>query len=115
MSDLFIRIYLDEDVDVLVARLVRARGFEAATTVESGNLGRTDVEQLEHAASQGLVLVTHNRVDFENLAREWLAAGRSHAGMVIAVRRPTYEIARRLLTILNHVTADEMRDQIRYI
>jgi hypothetical protein len=115
VSDLFIRLYLDEDVDVLVARLVRARGFEAVTTAEAGNLGHTDVGQLEHAGAHGLAMLTHNRVDFENLAREWLAAGRSHAGIIIAVRRPAYEIARRLLTILNQVTADEMRDQIRYI
>lgn len=115
MSDLFIRLYLDEDVDVLVARLVRARGFEAVTTVEAGNPGRTDAEQLEHAAAQGLMLLTHNRVDFEKLAGEWLAAARPHAGIIIAVRRPAHDIARRLLTILNLVAADEMRDQVRYI
>lgn len=31
MSQLFIALYLDEDVDVLVARLIRARGFSATT------------------------------------------------------------------------------------
>ena len=32
-----------------------------------------------------------------------------------AVRHPPYEIVRRLLLILNQVTADEMQDQLRYI
>ena len=32
MNDLFIFLYLDEDVDVLVAQLIRARGFEVTTT-----------------------------------------------------------------------------------
>jgi len=35
--------------------------------------------------------------------------------MITAVRRSPYEIARRLLTILNHVTADEMENQVRDI
>ena len=115
MSRLFIRLYLDEDVDVLVATLLRARGFDAVTTLEAGNLRRHDDEQLAFAAAQGIALLTHNRVDFENLAREWLAAGKHHAGILIAVRRAPHDIARRLLAILNNVTADEMDDQVRYI
>lgn len=112
---LFIRLYLDEDVDVLVADLVRARGFDATTTVGAGNLGRRDHDQLEYAASQGRAMLTHNRVHFEGLAREWLASGRAHAGILIAVRRRAPDIAQRLLTILNHVAADEMVNQVRYV
>lgn len=41
MSTLFIELYLDEDVDVLVANLLRAHGFGAITAVEAGQLGRT--------------------------------------------------------------------------
>jgi len=33
----------------------------------------------------------------------------------LAVRRPTHEIVRRLLLLLNHITADEMENQIPYI
>jgi len=36
-------------------------------------------------------------------------------GIIIATRNPPYEIVRRLLLILNQVTADEMQDQLRYI
>jgi len=57
----------------------------------------------------------HNRVDFEALAQEHRAAGQSHAGIVIAVRRPPYELAKRILVVLNAVTADEMHNQMRYI
>jgi hypothetical protein len=38
-----------------------------------------------------------------------------HHGIILAVRRRPYEIARRLILILNQVTADEMRDQLRYV
>lgn len=36
MSDVFIRLYLDEDVNVLIADLLKARGFDALTTRDAG-------------------------------------------------------------------------------
>lgn len=115
MSRLFIELYLDEDVDVLLAELVRGRGFSAGTTREAGHLGRSDADQLTYAAGQKRTLFTHNRVDFENLAREYWASGRSHHGIIIAVRRLPHDIVRRLLPLLNQITADEMINQVRYI
>ena len=115
MSSLFIELYLDEDVDVLVADLIRARGFKAMTTQEAGRKKKDDDEQLAFAVSQQLTLLTHNRVDFEIRAQGYFVTGKPHCGIIIAARRDPYEIARRLLVILNQVTADEMADQIRYI
>lgn len=115
MNRLFVDLYLDEDVNVLVADLVRARGFNAVTTQEAGRKGTSDADQLTFAASQQWTLLTHNRNDFEELAQEYFAAGKSHSGIIIATRRVPHEIARRLLVILNHVTADEVINQIRYI
>jgi len=111
----FIELYLDEDVDVLVAELVHARGFSVTTTRDAGRLGNTDAEQLAFAAREQKALVTHNRRHFEALARAYLAEGRPHSGIILATRHPSYEIARRLLVILNNVTAAEMRYQVRYI
>ena len=115
MSRLFIELYLDEDVDVLIADLVRARSFQAMTTQETGQTGKNDTEQLAYAVGQQKTLLTHNRSDFESLAQHYLAAGQTHYGIIIATRRSPYEIVRRLLAILNQVTADEMENQLRYI
>jgi uncharacterized protein DUF5615 len=52
MNHLFIELYLDEDVDVLIADLLRARGFKVTTTQEIGKLGKDDEEQLEYAVTQ---------------------------------------------------------------
>ena len=46
MSRLFIELYFDEDVDVLIAQLLRARGFVVITTQEAGQLRNSDAEQL---------------------------------------------------------------------
>ena len=115
MSRLFCELYLDEDVDVLVAELLRSRGFGAATAREAGRLGNSDAEQLAYAAREGKAFLTHNRADFEELAQEYFLSGLSHAGIFLAVRRPPQELARRLLIILNQVAADEMMNQVRYL
>lgn len=115
MSGLFVELYLDEDVDVLVAELLAAYGFRAMTARDAGLLGKTDVEQLEHAAAHDMAFLTHNRVHFERLALDYFNQGKPHGGIIFAVRRRPHEIVGRLLQILDSVSADEMRDQLRYI
>ncbi len=115
MSSLFIRLYLDEDVNVLVADLLNAKGFDALTVRDAGQLRASDNAQLVYAVSQQRTLVTHNRGDFEALIQTYFETGQRHCGVILAVRRPPQDIAKRLLTILNKVTADEMDNQVRYI
>jgi hypothetical protein len=115
MNHLFIELYLDEDVDVLIADLLRARGFKVTTTQEAGQLGNGDEQQLSFATTHEKTFFTHNRNDFERIAEESFATGKEHHGIIIGVRRQPYEIARRLLAILNNVTADEMKNQVRYM
>lgn len=115
MSSLFIRLYFDEDVNVLVSDLLRARGFDAITTRDAGQLQATDAEQLAYAVSQARTLVTHNRTDFEQLVQNYFDLGQMHYGVIFAVRRSSQEIAQRLLAILNLVTSEEMQNQVRYI
>ncbi|HXO22791.1 MAG TPA: DUF5615 family PIN-like protein [Thermoanaerobaculia bacterium] len=115
MSGLFIELYLDEDVDVLVADLLRGRGFEATTARAAGQLGTSDSAQLAYAAGSHKTLLTHNRRDFERLAEEYVSSGRSHCGIILATRKHPQEIVRRLLLVLNRVTPEEIQDQIRYI
>ncbi|MFB2833859.1 DUF5615 family PIN-like protein [Floridanema evergladense] len=115
MSQIFISLYLDEDVNVLLADLLRGRGFEATTAQEANQLGKTDAQQLAYALSQKMAILTHNRVDFEALAQVYFAANQEHYGIIFAVRRSPQEILKRLLMLLNQFTADEMKNQVRYI
>lgn len=115
MAGLFIELYLDEDVSVLVADLLRGRGFSVTTTRDEGRLGSSDAEQLARAIQLGRALLTHNRADFETLSAEYTAMGREHFGIILAQHNPPYEIVRRLMRLLDQVTGDEMRNQVRYI
>ena len=111
----FIRLYLDEDVSVIVGEMIRARGFDVTTTRDVGNLGVSDSFQLEFATENELVLLTHNRVDFEKLAVEYFDRERNHSGIIIATRRLPRDITLKILTIFNTAEATEMVNQIRYI
>lgn len=59
-------------------------------------------------------MLTHNRHDFEALASEYAPDGKVH-GIILAVRYPPYESVQRLMLFLNHVTADEIENQVLYI
>ncbi|KYC35959.1 hypothetical protein WA1_49005 [Scytonema hofmannii PCC 7110] len=115
MSSLFISLYLDEDVNVLIAEVLKARGFDAITARDAGQLHATDAEQFAYAVSQARTLITHNRIDFEELVQMYFDSSQMHYGVIFAVRRSPQEIAKRLLVILNQVTADKMQNQVRYI
>lgn len=107
-------LYFDEDVSVVVAAILRARGFEVVTTRESG-VGLPDAEQLAFAARAGRALLTHNRSDFERLHREWLETGRAHAGIIIARRRLPRDLAAMFGRLLGRLSAESFKNQLFYV
>lgn len=84
--------YLDEDIPLALADLLRVDGHTVTTTRDEHRLGSPDPEQLLFAANGGLTLVTHNRKDFARLHEAWLIwardweVARSHAGIIVLGR-----------------------------
>lgn len=113
--NLFASVYLDEDVSVLVAKLLAARGFDATTAHNEGMLGKDDPEQLALAVVQRRCILSHNRLHFEDLHRMYLSTGQEHFGIVAVTRRSPYEIVNRLSTLLDTFTAEEFMNQLLYI
>jgi uncharacterized protein with PIN domain len=107
-------LYCDEDVSVVLAAMLRARGFPVTTARDAGHLGRTDEDQLQGAAAADWILLTHNRADFERLHRQWIESGRRHAGIIIARRRLPGELVVRLGRLLGRLTADDFTNQLFY-
>jgi hypothetical protein len=113
---LFIRLYLDEDVSVFVAQLLRPHGFDVLTTREAQQLGCSDATQLQYAATNQRTLLTHNRVDYELLHAEALQAHQPHAGILVANRRASdFDLARRIMILLNRFTAEDVVNQLLYL
>lgn len=112
---MFIKTYLDENISFVVAEILRQRGFEVITAQEAGNKGSSDEKQLEFALNRGMSILTHDRVDFEELAKGYFAHNKTHSGIIIVFPHPPQEIAHRVIVILNKITAHEMTNQIVYI
>lgn len=116
LLSLYVRLYLDEDVSVEIGHNLRTRGFDVLSTRDAMRLSRDDTDQLSFAVSQQRALITHNREDFEIQHQEYLNAGISHYGIIIAKRRRNDSfVVSKILDILNTTTGGELENQLRYI
>jgi hypothetical protein len=78
-----VKALLDEQLSPLAA-LLRQGGFDVvAVTGRHDLVGRSDRVVLEVAASEERAVITTNVKDFRPLAGEWLAQGRTHAGLIL--------------------------------
>ena len=108
-----VRLYLDEDVNILLASLLRPRNITVTTTLERNMLGKSDREQLDFASANEAALVTHNRVDFENLFREHIEQGKRFSGIIILSRKNVYTLAQRLARFT--ATHEAIDNQLWYV
>lgn len=115
MTPLFAKAYLDENVDIRLAALLRHRGFCATTAHAVGLLRADDRTQLSYAATNGYCLITHNLREFEALHDSFLSVGQSHAGIIIASAKKVYRLVENLARLLSTLTADEIANQILYV
>jgi hypothetical protein len=78
-----VKLYLDENLSPRLAERLRARGLDATSAHEVGNVGVDDRTQLRYATQQGRAIVTADVVDFVVLAEAAVAANVAHAGMLL--------------------------------
>ncbi len=99
--------YLDHDVSLGLAQLLRAAGH-ACTTAQDERLSQaTDEVQLLTAAQQGQVFLTHNRKDYILLNDAWSRWPRAwgvqvppHSGILVLDHRPELELAAAVAAFL---------------
>lgn len=115
MTTLFAKVYLDENMDIRLAALLRHRGFYATTAHAVGLLRADDRTQLSYAATNRYCLVMHNLREFEALHDSFLSAGQLHAGIIVASAKNVYRLVDHLARLLNTLTADEIANQILYV
>lgn len=104
---LFITLYLDTDMSRKLARALRNEGFDAISAWDVGNEDLKDNQQLEYAVSQQRAVVTFNEDDFTKFLNEYWHAGKEHYGIIVSEQLPVGVILKRLLRLLDSVTADE--------
>ena len=110
-----IALYLDEDVDPLLAQVLCDRGFDCVSARDAHALGRSDHEQLAFATSHGRVILTFNVKDFVRLATESAASGRHHAGIVVSDHLPFRELLRRVLVLLQRHAYTDLTNRLLWL
>jgi predicted nuclease of predicted toxin-antitoxin system len=115
LAALYGRLYLDQDVPVQLAGMLRAQGVDVLTTLEVGALGQDDPDQLATAVAADRAIVTHNRLDFERLHAKYLREGQSHPGIIIAAQRRHLGVTReRIVDLLNRFDRDQLQNGLFY-
>ena len=109
------RLYLNEDVDPLLARILTQRGFDVLTTQDAGQRSAIDADQLAFAARTGRALMTHNVAHFAALARQYGEAGGAHHGVIVSDQLPLKELLARTLRLLDRLDGDAVRNQIVWL
>ncbi|MBI3362087.1 MAG: DUF5615 family PIN-like protein [Chloroflexi bacterium] len=110
-----LRLYLDEHIWQGLTSALRNLGYDALHVVEAKRESLSDEEQLEFATDQGRAVLTYNAKDFAPMAQLWYEAGRDHAGIVLSEETEPGELLRRVKKLLETVSAEEMKNAVRYL
>ena len=113
MSD--ISLYLDEDVRVLLAEVLRSRGYIASHVLEFRREGRSDEEQLAYAVKHKMAILTHNIRDFRILSESYAAQGKNHSGIVVSKQIPFNELLKRTLKFLSSNNQDSIKNSLIWL
>jgi predicted nuclease of predicted toxin-antitoxin system len=79
-----VKALLDEQLSPQIAEVLRKSGYDVEAVLDRDDLiGRSDRIVFEVACGEGRAVVTNNIKDYRPLAAEFLAQGRSHAGLIL--------------------------------
>ena len=112
---LYIALYLDENVDERLAPALRRYGYDVLTTTEAGRKGSRDDDQLRYAAAQRRALLSHNIADFARMAEQWRAREIEHWGIFLTREVGFRSLLQRVLKVLDHYGADEVKNRVVFL
>lgn len=109
------KLHLNEHISPRLANQLRKHGFDVTASQESNLLSEPDDKQLEFAVAGRRAIVTFNISDFSALHEQYLSEGRDHWGMIFSTRETIPGLFRRWLKLLQTVTAEQLKNQIRWL
>ena len=109
------KLYLNENLSPRLAAELRRYGFDLTSSQEAEMLSASDSEQLAYAVSEQRAILTFNIGDFAELHDEYVAEGKEHWGIILSSREPIRVLLHRQLRLLNSVSAEELKKQIRWL
>lgn len=109
------KLHLNEHLSPRLASQLQKHGFDVKTSQQAELLAESDEKQLSHAANERRAIVTFNVSDFFRLHEEYQTQGKEHWGIIFSTREAINILFHRLLRLLNSVSAEELRNQIRWL
>jgi hypothetical protein len=109
---------MDEDVmDKKLIATLRSKGVDILTAFEAKMIDQDDDKHLDYATAHNRVLVSFNVGDFQNLHKQYLNMGKSHAGIILSAQQKYSigEYARRMLKLIASKSAEEMRNHLEFL
>lgn len=110
-----IKLYLDEDIDPLLANVLRDRGYDVLTTHDAKMHKSDDHKQIDFATSQGRAILTHNVRDFHRIAKEYGKISKFHSGIILSSQLPFKELLKRILRLLHKHNAEDILNQLMWL
>ena len=110
-----IRLYLDADVWLGLAKTLRGHGFDVLHAIEVKQGELADPDQLAYAAEEKRTLLTHNAKDFVQLATDYFFGEHPHSGIILSPQIDKGELIRRTLNLLHALSDDQIANAVRYL
>ncbi|QTA81465.1 Uncharacterized protein dnl_38020 [Desulfonema limicola] len=110
-----LKIYLNENLSWKISKALRECGYDVVSSHETGMNAEEDDIQFEFAVSEKRAVVTNNFADFVKLCSEYSSSGKDHYGVIFTTKYTTSEIIRRLRILLKTMTAEQLKNQIRWL
>jgi predicted nuclease of predicted toxin-antitoxin system len=110
------KLHLNENLSPRLAVELRKYGFDVVATQENKELmSAPDDVQLAHAVSEERAILTFNIGDFSDLHETYQKEEKEHWGIILSNRETIGELLRRILRLLNTTSADELKNQVRWL
>lgn len=107
------KLYLNEHLSPRLATQLRSYGFDVTSSHGARMLSSDDDQQFALAASEQRAIVNFNFRDFVDLHDGYIGCGKEHWGIILSTEERTGTLVHRLLSLLNSVTADELKNTVR--
>ncbi|MCP4349495.1 MAG: hypothetical protein GY795_28775 [Desulfobacterales bacterium] len=110
-----LKIYLNENLSWKIAKALREYGYDVVSSHDAGMNAEEDDVQFEFAISEGRAVLTNNFGDFVRLCDEYASSEKEHCGVILTTKCTMGETVKRLKKMLKCVTAEQMKNQIRWL
>ena len=109
------KLLLDEHIWAYLAKILREQGFDVIHVNEVNLVATPDDKIMQYAVGEHRAVVTFNIKHYIPLTIQYFEDGKEHYGVVVSKQLSQGELQRRVIKLLESVTAEELMNAVRYL